>query len=180
MTAVVAAATLATGATVGSAAAATAHPAATASVASASDGFEGDPWAHWEKGSSGEANADGNYNQGTAHTGLNNGWLYAAHGWAAERYGIAIDSWPKSNCRASIWAYPVDYDAQVELQIWDPNGWRLVGTTAPYLKKNSWQQIVTSSINLAGVNKVYVQAIYGNDTGVGQFVRIDDLAFTCS
>ncbi len=159
---------------------ATAGQAAAKAYASASDGFEGDPWSKWDRLTSGEAAADGNYGQGLARNGANNGWLWAAHGWAAERYGIAIDSWLRSSCRASIWAYPVDGGAQVELQVWDPNGWRLVGTTAPWLNGGGYQRIVTPGINLNGVNKVYVQAIFGNNTGAGKFIRLDDMALECS
>ncbi|UJW31024.1 hypothetical protein L3Q67_38490 [Saccharothrix sp. AJ9571] len=172
MAALGAAAMLVTGAAAGQAAAEV--------FAGASDGFEGDPWSRWERFTSGNAVADGDYGGGVARNGANNGWLWAAHGWAAERYGVAIDSWPRNSCKASIWAHPVDGGAQVELQVWDLNGWRLVGTTAPWLGGGSYQRIVTSGINLNGVSKVYVQAIFGNSTGAGKFIRLDDMAFECS
>ncbi|MCK2239275.1 MULTISPECIES: hypothetical protein [unclassified Crossiella] len=167
----------------GAAGAATAGPAA----ASHSDGFEGDPWTRWEKGSEGDARAEGNYGQGTARTGRNNAFLWSAHGHSSVRLPINIASWPKSSCKASIWgnpvadaAHPGPRGAQVELQVWDPNGWRLLGTTAPWLNDGSYQRVITPPLDLNGVNKVYVQAIFGNNSGAGKFVRLDDMSFECS
>ncbi|MGW4115348.1 hypothetical protein ACWEFJ_31110 [Actinosynnema sp. NPDC004786] len=177
--AALAAAAVFTGTAAGQPTGTTTDGATAKAYASASDGFEGDPWSRWERFTSGDAAADVNYGQGLAHNGANNGWLWAAHGWAAERYGVTIDTWPRGNCTASIWAEPVDGGAQVELQIWDPNGWRLVATTAPWLAGDGYQRIVTSGINLNGVNKVFVQAIFGNDTGAGKFIRLDDVALEC-
>ncbi|GLZ40782.1 hypothetical protein [Actinokineospora sp. NBRC 105648] len=154
--------------------------AAMARYAGDSDGFEGDPWIRWERFTSGDGATDVNYGLGFAHNGANNGWLYAAHGWAAERLRVSVDSWPnRHNCRARVWARPVDQGAQVELQVWDPNGWRILTSTAPWLSSAGYQKIVTSGVDLTGVPTVYVQAIYGNSTGAGRFVRLDDAVLEC-
>jgi hypothetical protein len=145
-----------------------------------SDGFEGDPWIRWERFTSGDAAADVDYGKGLAHTGQNNGWLWAAHGWAAERMKVSVGAWQgRHNCQANIWAQPVDRNAQVELQVWDPHGWRLLTSTAPFLSSSNYQNIITDSVDLSDTDTVYIQAIYGNSTGASQFVRIDDATLEC-
>ncbi|MFD0684609.1 hypothetical protein [Actinomadura fibrosa] len=153
--------------------------AAHASV-SLSDGFEGNPWSRWEALVSGDGRADVDIDQGFARTGTNNGWLYTGQGWAAERIAVPVGSWSdRSNCSAEIYAQPVGGGAQVGLEIWDPNGWRKLTATAPWLTGPGYQPIRTRPVDLRGIDKVYVQAIFGKDNGVKQFVRLDDMTLRC-
>ncbi|MEV7342289.1 hypothetical protein [Streptomyces sp. NPDC093544] len=147
--------------------------------------FEGNPWNDWQGLASGDgvAGADVNGNPVVARSGVNNGWLYTGNGWAAEKIAVTIGSWGnRSNCSASIWANPVSYGAGVGLEVWDPNGangWVKLTSTAPGISAGSYQQITTAPLNLNGLSTVYIQAIYGNNNGVKQFVRIDDVSLTC-
>ncbi|MDT7788643.1 MAG: hypothetical protein QOF58_7062 [Pseudonocardiales bacterium] len=148
----------------------------------ARDGFEGAYWDRWEPASSG-SNAQAGYDDdgvpGVAYKGSNNGWLYSAGGWAANRRRIDVSSWGgRANCQARIMANPVGRPNQVELQVWDPNGWRMIATSAPWLQGDVYQPIVTQ-VNLNGRNVVYVQAIFAT-TGTSQFVRIDEMELECS
>ncbi|MFG2969737.1 hypothetical protein ACGFZS_41330 [Streptomyces sp. NPDC048288] len=159
--------------------------AAPASVFTFTNSFEGNPWNDWQGLQSGDgvAGADVNGNPVVARSGVNNGWLYTGNGWAAEKIAVPIGSWTnRSNCSASIYANPVSYGAGVGLEVWDPNGaggWVRLTSTAPGLSAGRYQQITTAPLNLTGISTVYVQAIYGNDSGVAQFVRIDDVSLTC-
>lgn len=146
-----------------------------------SDGFEGNPSANWQPLTSGDGRADFDIDQGFARTDKNNGWLYTGQGWAAERIAIPIAAWggDRSNCTAEIYAQPVDGGAQVGLEIWDPNGWHKLTSTAPYLRGPGYQPIKTSRVNLSRIDTVYVQAIFGKDNGVKQFVRLDDMTLRC-
>ena len=147
--------------------------------------FEGNPWNDWQGLQTGDgvAGADVNGNPVVARTGVNNGWLYTGNGWAAEKIAVPIGSWGnRSNCSASIWANPVSYGAGVGLEVWDPNGangWVKLTSTAPGVSAGRYQQITTAPLNLNGLSTVYIQAIYGNSSGVPQFVRIDDVSLTC-
>ncbi|MFJ2830430.1 hypothetical protein ACIPC1_23185 [Streptomyces sp. NPDC087263] len=159
--------------------------AAPATTVRFTNSFEGNPWNDWQGLQSGDgvAGADVNGNPVVARTGVNNGWLYTGNGWAAEKIAVSIGSWGnRSNCSASIYANPVSYGAGVGLEIWDPNGangWVKLTSTAQGVSAGSYQQITTAPLNLNGLSTVYVQAIYGNDNGVEQFVRIDDVSLTC-
>lgn len=151
-----------------------------ASTSQFSDGFEGNPWSHWEPLVSGDGRADADIDQGFARTGANNGWLYTGQGWAAERIAVPIGPWEdRSNCSAEIYAQPLGGGAQVGLEIWDPNGWHKLTATAPWLTGPGYQPIRTRPVNLIGIDKVYVQAIFGKDNGVKQFVRLDDMTLRC-
>lgn len=66
----------------------------------------------------------------------------------------------------------------VELQVWDPNGWQMIATNAPWLEGDRYQQIVTH-VNLNNRNTVYVQAIFSTN-GASQYVRIDEMELECS
>lgn len=145
------------------------------------DGFEANPSMRWEPLTSGDGRADFDIAQGFARSGANDGWLYTGQGWAAERIAVPIGTWPdRSNCTAEIYAQPVGGGAQVALEIWDPNGWHKLTSTAPFLPGSGYQPIRTSRINLTRINTVYVQAIFGKDNGVKQFVRLDDMTLQCS
>ncbi|MEU4227042.1 hypothetical protein AB0F17_22320 [Nonomuraea sp. NPDC026600] len=146
-----------------------------------SDGFEGNPLAHWQPLTNGDGRADFDINEGFARTGKNNGWLYTGQGWAAERIAVPIGAWggDRSNCMAEIYAQPLDGGAQVGLEIWDPNGWRKLTSTAPWLPGPGYQPIRTSRVDLSRIDTVYVQAIFGKDNGVKQFVRLDDMSLLC-
>lgn len=118
--------------------------------------------------------------QGHARSGLNNGWLFAGHGWAAERVRVPVSSWQnRSNCAASVYARPVADGAQVGVQVWDPNGWRLLAESYPWLDGDRHQWITTGSLNTSQLDTVYVQVIFGKDSPQQQYVRIDDVSFRC-
>ncbi|MFF7475930.1 hypothetical protein [Streptomyces sp. NPDC008092] len=159
--------------------------AAPATTFSFTNSFEGNPWNDWQGLQSGDGvpGADVNGNPVVARTGVNNGWLRAGTGWAAEKIAVPIDSWTnRTNCTASIWADPVSYGAGVGLEVWDPNGangWVKLTSTAPGLSAGRYTQIRTAPLNLSGLSTVYVQAIYGNSRTDPQFVRIDDVELTC-
>ncbi|GAA2212577.1 hypothetical protein GCM10009850_080390 [Nonomuraea monospora] len=99
-----------------------------------SDGFEGNPAQRWEPLTSGDGRAGFDLAQGLARSGADNGWLYAGQGWAAERIAVPVGDWPeRSSCVAEIYAQPVGGGgAQVALEIWDPNGWHKLTSTAPF------------------------------------------------
>jgi hypothetical protein len=162
------------------AAAAVAAP-AEASTLQFTNSFEGNPWSNWEGFTGGDGVAGADINQGLARSGANNGWLYAGHGWAAERIGVTVGSWQsRSNCTASIYAQPTGGGAQTGLSIWDPNGWReLTVPTVRWVSGPGYQQISAGPVNLTGLDTVYVQAIYGNDSATAQFVRLDDVSLRC-
>ncbi|GLZ28460.1 hypothetical protein Lesp02_06500 [Lentzea sp. NBRC 105346] len=145
------------------------------------NGFEGNPWATWEGLSEGNANAGADINQGLAFRGQNNGWLHVvSSGWAAERWRIDVSGSERDDCEASIWARTADAGpAPVELQIWDPNGWRLLTKNTPTVQGNNYTQIFTPEIDLSGVSTVYVQAIYGQQNGPERFIRIDEAQLDC-
>lgn len=145
------------------------------------DGFEGSYWNRWEPGQQGDALAgyDDQGEPGVAFKGSVNGWLYSHGGWAANRRKVDVSGWgSRGNCEARIWANPLGRDNQVELQVWDPNGWQMIATEAPWLGRDHYQQIVTH-VNLNGRNTVYVQAIFSTG-GAAQFVRIDEMELECA
>jgi hypothetical protein len=145
-----------------------------------SDGFEGDPWSRWEGLAEGDGVAGADIDQGLAHYGKNNGWLFAGHGWAAERIGVSVGQWAdRSICMAEIWMRPVGGGATVGLQVWNPDGWHLIAETYPWLDGTSYQRVLLLPFSLEGLDKVYVQAIFGNHTGDERFVRIDDMVLRC-
>ncbi|TYB71032.1 hypothetical protein FXF51_00905 [Nonomuraea sp. PA05] len=158
-------------------------PAAIAQAAPSrfADGFEGNPAQRWEPLTSGDGRADFDLAQGLARSGADNGWLYAGQGWAAQRIAVPVGGWPeRSSCVAEIYAQPVGGGAQVALEIWDPNGWHKLTSTAPFLPGSGYQRIRTSRIDLRRLDTVYVQAIFGKDDGARQFVRLDDVSLRCS
>lgn len=145
------------------------------------DGFEGAYWDRWEPGQQGDAQAgyDDDGVPGVAYQGSNNGWLYSHGGWAANRRRVDVSGWgERGRCEARIMANPVGRPNQVELQVWDPNGWQMIATSAPWLQGDGYQQIVTP-VNLNARNVVYVQAIFSTN-GTSQFVRIDNLELECA
>src|SRR5580704_1866647 len=83
--------------------------------------FEGNPGDRWE-GFTGEDGRTGfDIDKGTSRSGKNNGWLYADHGWAAERIAVHLSGFgPRTRCTASIFMEPLGGSAQVGLQVWDP------------------------------------------------------------
>ena len=144
------------------------------------DGFE-ILWAErWDRIQSGTALAGFDEDRDVAYKGENNGWLRAANsGWAAERRRFEVSGWGAS-CRAKIWANPLGWANQVELQVWVPNPsgpWTMIATQAPWLQANSYQQFVTP-VNLSGRGTVYVQAIFST-RGAEQYVRIDEAELEC-
>ncbi|MFC0540411.1 hypothetical protein [Kutzneria chonburiensis] len=146
-----------------------------------SDGFEGVPSSHWQGITEGDGVAGFDINQGLARSGANDGWLYTGTGYAAERIAVPVGGWPdKRNCSARIYAETLSYAAQVGLEIWSPNnGWvRLTGLTG-WITPGSYQAITTFPVDLTGQDTVYIQAIYGNNGVVPQFVRLDDATLTC-
>jgi hypothetical protein len=86
--------------------------AAVASPAQASatqlwDSFEGNaPWTRWEAfQGGGDGGAWFDINQGLAHYGSNNGWLYANYGWAFERLAVSMSGFPvRTRCDVAMQA----------------------------------------------------------------------------
>ncbi|MFI9384512.1 hypothetical protein [Kutzneria sp. NPDC052558] len=155
--------------------------AAPAATVQATDGFEGNPWSHWQGITDGDGVAGADINQGLARSGANDGWLYTGTGYAAERLAVPVSGWANRRyCTAQIFAQTVSYAAQVGLEIWSPaNGWvKLTGATG-WITPGGYQPITTLPIDLSGQSTVYVQAIYGNNGAVPQFVRLDDASLTC-
>jgi hypothetical protein len=145
------------------------------------DDFSGTPNDRWEAfHGGGDGGAGFNINLGFGHNGhSNNGWLYAANGWAFMRIAHGVNVGNRSDCAAAMYMKPVGGGAQVGLQVWNPNGWHLIAETYPWLDGSDYQQVYVTGMNLEGVDTVYIQAIYGNSSGSARFIRLDDVALQC-
>jgi hypothetical protein len=167
--------------------------AAQAGVQQWSDGFEGSaPWTSWYAWALGNASAGYDINKGFAHTGQNNGWLWVGTqgGEAGERIHLSLGTFPYRNqCSAGVYATPIwlyPPSNLVELQVTTPNGrggFNLIARQDAYL--NAWfgyQAVVINNLNLSGYGGIlYLQAIYRNLAGgAAQYVRLDDMTFSCS
>jgi hypothetical protein len=163
-------------------------PASGATLASITqfwDDFEGaTPWTRWEGGGSGDGIAGYDINGGVAHSGRNDGWLYVGNGWAANRIRVNLNGFfSRSNCAAAISMAPLGSGAQVGLQIWNPTNWTIIAATYPWIEGNGtgYHQVVIDGLNLSGYRgDIYLQAIYGNSSGIKQFIRLDDMILQCS
>lgn len=146
------------------------------------DGFEGVPSSRWQGVTDGDGVAGFDINRGLARSGANDGWLYTGTGFAAERIAVPVSGWAnRQYCTAQIYAQVVDYDAQVGLEIWNPdNGWSKLTSTTAWITRGGYQPITTFPIDLRGASTVYIQAIYGNHDVKPQFVRLDDANLTCA
>ncbi|MBP2472145.1 hypothetical protein JOF53_001017 [Crossiella equi] len=148
------------------------------------DGFEGDMFSRWDRLNDRAGSGGGDFNGGVARTGANNGWVEASRGWGAVRIPVDTRFVPKNSCQASIYANPVgEHDApgsHVSLEVWNPNGWVKMLETIPYLNNASYQRITTPRFPLYGIDKIYVQVIFGNENGVRKFIRLDDMALECT
>jgi hypothetical protein len=158
--------------------AATQTPAQATEVTFTND-FEDGTWGSWQGLHEGDGVAGKDLNQGLAHTGKNNGWLCAGNGWAAQRLAIHVGFMPRSVCSVGIYMQPVGGGAQVGLQLWDPDGWRLIAKTYPYLDGSGYQFVELRGLDLRANGIVYLQAIYGNNHIPAKFVRIDDAVVHC-
>jgi hypothetical protein len=150
------------------------------------DSFEvGNPSSRWQGFTGGDGVAGYDINKGVAHQGQNNGWLYVGNGWAAERIPVDLNGFfHRSNCAAGVYMQAVGPGAQVGLQIWNPNnGWHVIAETYPWIDGNGsgYHSVSIGQLNLQGYGgTVYLQAIYGTNSGNKQYVRVDDMVLQCS
>ncbi|GLW21895.1 hypothetical protein [Microbispora triticiradicis] len=145
------------------------------------DSLEGPtPWATWEGGGQGDGVAGYDINGGVAYSGLNDGWLYVGNGWAANRIRKPLASMsPRFNCSAAVWFNVLASGAQVGLQIWDPNGWRVIAETYPWVAGGGYRQVYITGLNLQSYGEIYLQVIYGNNNGVRTYIRFDHMQLQC-
>ncbi|MGV9363574.1 hypothetical protein [Amycolatopsis sp. NPDC003731] len=156
---------------------------AQASIVQVWDSVEGaTPWTRWQGGGSGDGVAGYDLNGGVARSGANDGWLYVGNGWAANRIPVNISNWNRGNCAVGVWFNPLTpAGAQVGLQIWNPDGWRIIAETYPWFPGGGYRQAFITGLDLRGfTGDIYLQVIYGNGNGTKTFVRFDDMAIQCS
>jgi hypothetical protein len=148
------------------------------------DGFENGPAARWQvlAGGDGVASFD-TPPSSFANSGTDDGWLFVGNGWAAERISFDLSGVPGYyNCHASGYLQATGTGAQAGLEIWDPNGWVKVASNYPWIPGSGapYQNVEVNFVRsqISG-NTFYVQAMYGQTSGVKQFVRVDDVSWIC-
>jgi hypothetical protein len=147
------------------------------------DGFEGDPASRWETLTSGDGGVAGfDLGVGTARTGQNDGWLQAENAWAAERLPVPLhDIPPRASCTAFLYVEPETDPGQVDLQIWDPNGWTMPQSSTTWVAAGVGYVRISTVFDPAQItgDTLYVQVIYGSPTASPTTFRIDDLDVWC-
>jgi len=156
--------------------------AAHAGLTDFTDSLEGaTPWTRWQGGGVGDGIAGYDINGGVAHSGANDGWLYVGNGWAANRIPVNLGGfYYRYNCAVGVWFNPLASGAVVGLQVWNPNGWHIIAETYPWVTGGGYKQVYISGLNLSGYSgDIYLQVIYGNNSGVKTWIRFDDMQLQC-
>ncbi|MFD9704666.1 hypothetical protein [Lentzea sp. NPDC059081] len=150
------------------------------------DGYEGNYGERWV-GTSGTSAIGGVATGGVetdgvnAFRGTNNGWLYAAGGWSAQARQFDVGGWAgRTNCEARFMAKPRDFDQQVTLQVWNPEGWTQVSNGGGILPADQYTQLKSWPFDMSGAHWVYVQAVIGaGSPNQGRAVRLDEFELEC-
>lgn len=150
-----------------------------------SDGYEGNYGERWV-GNTGTFTPDGMGTGGVetdgvnAYKGSNNGWLFAAGGWASHAVQIDVRGWAdRTDCEARVMAKPRDSEENPGLRVFDPNGWKVLASGGgSFLPPGQYTQIVTRRFDLSGVDSVYLEVILGSGR-FGRLVRYDEFELEC-
>jgi hypothetical protein len=147
------------------------------------NGFEEGSWSDWTLyGSAGY-----NFDQGTQHSGFNNGWVTAVGG---ERTWNAItlplpQQLSSAVCQAQVWIATSEQLSYGELDVRNADGADLAhvgpfGMWAPAPGNNGYNTVTLSFVAQGPQPLYFIAGLWGDGSYNEQWVRVDDFSVICT
>lgn len=147
------------------------------------NGFEGSQQSAWFGGN----NAGFDNSRGWAHSGLDNGWAFAAQSttsvWNSINAGnIATGGWPVCAVQAWIAASSTIVPGYAKLDVWDQTSFTspLAEVVLGAGSNGGWVLVTTPEFKAPPSGQLFFDVGIFNSPAVTQWVRVDDVSVVCA